>query len=116
MRYDRRPLPKNISQRLILGFVIVCPIIVVVCLGNSAFYAWAVTSSPHENTERARFLSHCYSYWAAALMLFEILGVIYLIAKRKGRTEDSTCLSCGYDLTGNTSGVCPECGTALPHK
>lgn len=22
-----------------------------------------------------------------------------------------TCLSCGYDLTGNESGVCPECGT-----
>ena len=20
------------------------------------------------------------------------------------------CLRCGYDLTGNTSGVCPECG------
>ena len=20
------------------------------------------------------------------------------------------CRSCGYDLTGNTSGVCPECG------
>jgi hypothetical protein len=23
------------------------------------------------------------------------------------------CQSCGYDLTGNTSGVCPECGQAL---
>lgn len=21
------------------------------------------------------------------------------------------CVSCGYDLTGNTSGICPECGT-----
>ena len=21
------------------------------------------------------------------------------------------CASCGYNLTGNTSGVCPECGT-----
>jgi hypothetical protein len=28
---------------------------------------------------------------------------------------DAACLSCGYDLTGNTSGVCPECGTAIPH-
>jgi hypothetical protein len=24
-----------------------------------------------------------------------------------------TCLSCGYDLTGNTSGACPECGTGV---
>jgi|GEM_PF-5022504 len=23
------------------------------------------------------------------------------------------CVSCGYDLTGNTSGRCPECGTPL---
>jgi hypothetical protein len=26
------------------------------------------------------------------------------------------CPSCGYNLTGNTSGVCPECGTAIPQK
>jgi hypothetical protein len=26
------------------------------------------------------------------------------------------CRQCGYDLTGNVSGVCPECGTALPPK
>ena len=24
------------------------------------------------------------------------------------------CLACGYDLTGNQSGVCPECGTPTP--
>ncbi len=24
-----------------------------------------------------------------------------------------TCLGCGYNLTGNTSGVCPECGTEI---
>jgi hypothetical protein len=23
------------------------------------------------------------------------------------------CVTCGYDLTGNTSGTCPECGTAV---
>jgi len=23
------------------------------------------------------------------------------------------CRGCGYNLTGNTSGVCPECGTPL---
>src|SRR5262249_43164035 len=24
------------------------------------------------------------------------------------------CLSCGYDLSGNTSGMCPECGRTTP--
>jgi hypothetical protein len=23
-----------------------------------------------------------------------------------------TCIPCGYDLTGNVSGICPECGSA----
>ena len=23
------------------------------------------------------------------------------------------CITCGYDLTGNESGVCPECGTKI---
>jgi len=28
--------------------------------------------------------------------------------------QDGTlCGACGYDLTGNVSGVCPECGTEI---
>jgi hypothetical protein len=30
---------------------------------------------------------------------------------RQIRTGD--CSTCGYDLTGNTSGVCPECGVPV---
>jgi hypothetical protein len=26
------------------------------------------------------------------------------------RREEDLCVHCGYDLTGTTSGVCPECG------
>lgn len=29
------------------------------------------------------------------------------------RTYPGSCRRCGYDLTGNQSGVCPECGTRL---
>lgn len=29
---------------------------------------------------------------------------------RDRRIPPHCCQSCGYDLTGNTSGVCPECG------
>ena len=28
----------------------------------------------------------------------------------------SQCRSCGYNLTGNVSGTCPECGTAIEHE
>ena len=30
---------------------------------------------------------------------------------RDRRQPKGHCPSCGYDLTGNVSGVCPECGT-----
>ncbi len=45
-----------------------------------------------------------------AIATFRVLSRYKRISHwRKG----SCCLTCGYDLTGNTSGVCPECGTAV---
>ena len=34
--------------------------------------------------------------------------------RRRYRRRHNLCLICGYNLTGNTSGRCPECGTAVP--
>ena len=31
--------------------------------------------------------------------------------RRHRRRRRGLCLKCGYNLTGNTTGVCPECGT-----
>ena len=33
------------------------------------------------------------------------------LRRRKRRAAGLQCLSCGYNLAGNASGVCPECGT-----
>jgi predicted RNA-binding Zn-ribbon protein involved in translation (DUF1610 family) len=33
---------------------------------------------------------------------------------RHRRDRRGLCSKCEYDLTGNVSGVCPECGTAVP--
>jgi hypothetical protein len=30
---------------------------------------------------------------------------------RRERLSKGLCVRCGYDLTGNVNGVCPECGT-----
>jgi len=30
--------------------------------------------------------------------------------RRRRRLKSGLCGKCGYDLTGNVSGVCPECG------
>jgi hypothetical protein len=34
-----------------------------------------------------------------------------LLQERKAHGQ---CADCGYDLVGNVSGVCPECGSAVP--
>jgi hypothetical protein len=35
---------------------------------------------------------------------------------RLRRSRIGLCLACGYSLTGNTSGTCPECGTSVPKR
>ena len=55
--------------------------------------------------------------WCAAFMLLVAGGLMLnrSALRRRVRIElcnraFATCLGCGYDLTGNISGVCPECG------
>jgi hypothetical protein len=54
-----------------------------------------------------------------ALLLFGPLMAILLLAGVRWCEDDVTvdkahCANCGYDLRGNVSGVCPECGEATP--
>ncbi|HNQ21848.1 MAG TPA: hypothetical protein PKK06_02015 [Phycisphaerae bacterium] len=54
------------------------------------------------------------------LACFELLVLVafaFLAARglvRPSRVAPRHCKGCGYNLTGNVSGVCPECGTAGP--
>lgn len=43
---------------------------------------------------------------------FVMLSIVAALAHRRARRpKPGTCEKCSYNLTGNTSGVCPECGT-----
>ena len=49
-------------------------------------------------------------HWFLTL-IFAILPAIWLLKWNKRRKlAPNACPGCGYDLTGNESGVCPECG------
>ena len=48
--------------------------------------------------------------WLATVAL---AGRVALWRYRRRAVPPGRCRSCGYDLTGNTSGRCPECGTAI---
>ncbi|MCB9850954.1 MAG: hypothetical protein H6817_09660 [Phycisphaerales bacterium] len=48
----------------------------------------------------------------ATFPLSAAVGVFAPVAWRK-RLVPGRCGRCGYDLTGNTTGVCPECGARV---
>ena len=68
--------------------------------------------------------------WYAVLISVTVVGFVFLIAIglylffifivdgnefRKWRlVKLGQCRVCRYNLTGNASGICPECGTAIP--
>jgi hypothetical protein len=45
---------------------------------------------------------------ALAFVRFLVVSVVY--------QDGSLCSSCGYNLTGNVSGICPECGTPCEQR
>lgn len=50
-------------------------------------------------------------------MPFVLVGVpTGLLWWRDLRVPPGHCPNCGYDLTGNVSGVCPECGTPVKRE
>ena len=55
-------------------------------------------------------------YWQAAI-LSAIYPTIFLVAwpvrLYRRRHLSDCCWQCDYDLTGNESGICPECGKAI---
>jgi hypothetical protein len=53
--------------------------------------------------------------WAIVVPLACPFAIMTWRLGRRGRSNRS-CSHCGYNLAGNTSGVCPECGTAIATK
>ncbi len=61
----------------------------------------------------ARFSGLTLPLWFLAL-IFAVLPTIWLFKWNKRRKlGPNACPSCGYDLTGNETGLCPECGVTI---
>jgi len=53
-------------------------------------------------------------WWlAAAFAALPLSLLVFRVARSFMRRRSGRCARCGYQLEGNTSGWCPECGTCL---
>jgi len=52
-------------------------------------------------------------FFAATTLVLPCVAVLKRVFRRR---RPWRCPTCSYDLTGNTSGVCPECGSQLVGK
>ena len=60
-------------------------------------------------------ISFSVALWPLLLfvLVYPSVTVVKLI-RRRSRLRSGHCENCGYDLTGNVSGTCPECSTPVP--
>jgi len=52
-------------------------------------------------------------YWS---ILLPILAACGWLMRPRPKPAAFACLACGYDLRGNQSGTCPECGAVIPDE
>ena len=71
----------------------------------------AVRFTPGQLTNRAYWLLVDVGFGAMIGVPSIVAAVLIVGWHRKPRPGH--CRSCGYDLTGNTSGRCPECGATV---
>jgi hypothetical protein len=79
-----------------------------------AFTGFGATfaTTPDPVTYRVLIVPH----WFVVVVSGAIAALFGYLRYRKRNAQNSMCRTCRYDLTGNTSGVCPECGTAVTGK
>jgi len=63
-------------------------------------------------------LMHSYKLWFFVLpfwipLLLVAIPTTFLFWLDRHRIPQDHCQKCGYNLTGNTSGICPECGEKI---
>ena len=71
-------------------------------------------SRSHIDSSAGQFTSAIWAYSLPAWWIVVAAGAVAFFAwPRRKRTAVGTCSACGYDLRGNRSGRCPECGRPL---
>ena len=84
--------------------------ILVVCLFSADAFG---VLDPWLGSELATFMALVTLVMAPATSAIVVHNLIAGPLRRPHRRRLGHCINCGHSLTGNVSGVCPECGTAV---
>jgi hypothetical protein len=79
--------------------------------------AWASLLGPRYLHNWSRFFEDDSPGWWLFLFLpLALIAVARVHRSADNAARDPTCPDCGYNLTGNQSGICPECGAVVRHR
>jgi hypothetical protein len=92
-------------------------------LGDTHTYWWEYMHSITANSQKNHDLHFIAMNIPGGLLLaagtlaslYPLLLILRGPIRRWERRRRGLCINCGYNLTGNESGVCPECGTGVSH-
>jgi hypothetical protein len=60
------------------------------------------------------FMMIAFGFVGGIWIVFPISKCRRFLRQRLSEEGIPICIECSYDLTGNASGICPECGTPVP--
>ena len=78
---------------------------------SSARHKWHWVWSPYTYVDYSTSPYVAVACWIPFLIVALPTGILFWRDRR--RIPPGHCKKCGYDLTGNTSGRCPECGKGV---
>lgn len=88
------------------------PVLLAGSLWVIALSALSLTMGPsHRLTD---IMSNDPMFWVVVMLLCSIAAII--LNRIEHRPDPYACTACDYNLVGNASGTCPECGHAIPES
>jgi len=96
---------KDLARVAKIMFVVLCPLAVALVLLDPPTPSGQRVPNPYPQ-----------GFWllAAFVPAFCLTSLfLWRYLPNESERQSTTCLLCGYDLTGNVSGVCPECGMRI---